>query len=432
MDLMDINAPAPLGPTRQSNDIFSGMDLSAPVTTRIPTQYGDFAFSVVVQRILLGEDADGRPVYTRSAHYALWPWGQSPRTMRRAIVHPEDLISDFFVSPGQEIPRKQEILKEIGSANTVLLVPSHVPPLSLQALQKWLYQNGVIKNRVPLPTLATREDGIAQPFLARLGIDPAIPIQHEELEGAVDGSHLFETQTRRTSLGMVRMSHFRDFRPLELTPIMRRVLFPKEPAEGPEAPQYWEAADHFALVFGNGLSQPVPQVRIHSTCVTGDIFGSLRCDCGPECRCAAKKFADEGGILIMQQFEGRGLPIEAKVLAYNLQQFGKRFINPRGPDIRSLPLAVPTYDTYQANHVLGYPDDMRNYEAPAEWLRQQGKLAIDLLGQNPAKRRGIEMHGIRVRRMIPITAAEHVQNENRFYADTKARKGGHKLEHALA
>ncbi|MGI4828752.1 MAG: GTP cyclohydrolase II [Janthinobacterium lividum] len=157
-----------------------------------------------------------------------------------------------------------------------------------------------------------------------------------------------------------------------------------------------------ALVMGDIHSAP-PLVRIHSQCLTGDVFHSLRCDCHDQLHLALKRIAEEGaGILLYEQQEGRGIGLMAKLRAYELQDQG--------------------LDTIEANHQLGFPTDLRAFELPAEILKQLGISEVRLLTNNPEKMAALETAGIRVHRLSASIPSEPTFER---YLETKREKLGH-------
>jgi GTP cyclohydrolase II len=161
-----------------------------------------------------------------------------------------------------------------------------------------------------------------------------------------------------------------------------------------------------ALVMGDIHSEP-PIVRIHSQCLTGDVFGSLRCDCRQQFELAMEKISTAGtGILLYEQQEGRGIGLMAKLRAYELQDQGR--------------------DTIEANIELGYKADCRAFDLPAEVLRQLGVTAVRLITNNPDKIHAVEEHGIRVVERIAanVTASSPLSAR---YLKTKHEQMGHLL-----
>jgi GTP cyclohydrolase II len=142
-------------------------------------------------------------------------------------------------------------------------------------------------------------------------------------------------------------------------------------------------------------------VRLHSECLTGDVFGSLRCDCGPQLRESVERLAAAGGYLLYLRQEGRGIGLYAKLDAYVLQDRG--------------------LDTYEANVALGYGADERDYTAAAQMLGALGVSRVELLSNNPDKAAQLRRLGITVARRVPTGV--HLSDANAHYLKTKARLG---------
>src|SRR5262247_3985615 len=161
-----------------------------------------------------------------------------------------------------------------------------------------------------------------------------------------------------------------------------------------------------ALVMGKPDAEAAPLVRIHSQCLTGDVFGSERCDCGQQLELALKRISNHGtGILIYQLQEGRGIGLMNKLLAYELQDSG--------------------HDTVEANHHLGFEADHRTYELCADALRHLGVSRVRLMSNNPHKFDSLESAGIRVVERVPIEIPPSDGTEK--YLKTKKTKLGHLL-----
>jgi len=162
--------------------------------------------------------------------------------------------------------------------------------------------------------------------------------------------------------------------------------------------------EHMAFTLGNLKGGSPPLVRIHSECFTGDVLGSLRCDCGPQLSASLKMISEEGrGALIYLRQEGRGIGLIEKLKAYNLQDDGM--------------------DTVEANEALGHCADCRNYDVGAYILKEIGAKTIRLITNNPAKIEGLEDSGIVVVDRVPIEMK--IDEHNRRYIKTKADRMNH-------
>ncbi|MBA2656296.1 MAG: GTP cyclohydrolase II [Tatlockia sp.] len=167
-----------------------------------------------------------------------------------------------------------------------------------------------------------------------------------------------------------------------------------------------DSAEHFALIKTPQIANQVPLVRIHSECITGDVFGSCKCDCGEQLKRSLAQIAKEGGLFIYLRQEGRGIGLANKLKAYALQEQG--------------------YDTVDANVKLGFPADNRNYAIGFQILKHLGLDAIKLLTNNPKKVEAMEDYGIKVLERLPLTVKTTV--ENRKYLKTKQQKLGHLID----
>lgn len=164
--------------------------------------------------------------------------------------------------------------------------------------------------------------------------------------------------------------------------------------------------EHMALVKGQVEGMEDVLVRVHSECLTGDVFGSYRCDCGPQLHAALEQIEQAGrGVLLYMKQEGRGIGLVNKMKAYKLQEEG--------------------YDTVEANAKLGFADDLRDYGIGAQILRDLGLGRVRLLTNNPRKIAGLAGYGLEVSERVPIEMP--LQDENKNYMSTKKNKLGHLL-----
>ena len=162
--------------------------------------------------------------------------------------------------------------------------------------------------------------------------------------------------------------------------------------------------DHLAITLGDIKLSDSVLTRIHSQCITGESFFSLRCDCRFQLTKSLKLIANKGcGVVFYLQQEGRGIGLSNKIRAYKLQDSG--------------------FDTVEANHRLGFHEDERNYEIVSEMANHLQIKAIDLLTNNPKKIVALEKSGLKVNKRIPIKSESNAHNKS--YLDTKAKKLGH-------
>jgi 3,4-dihydroxy 2-butanone 4-phosphate synthase/GTP cyclohydrolase II len=164
---------------------------------------------------------------------------------------------------------------------------------------------------------------------------------------------------------------------------------------------------HLAIVKGNVKDKKNVLVRVHSSCQTGDIFHSLRCDCGDQLQTALKTIEKEGaGVVLYMHQEGRGIGLVNKLKAYRLQEKGM--------------------DTVEANIALGFTSDLRDYATSAQILFYLGVKSINLMTNNPSKITGLEGYGLKISKRIPIEICPTKSNEK--YLKTKKDKMGHMLK----
>ncbi len=166
-----------------------------------------------------------------------------------------------------------------------------------------------------------------------------------------------------------------------------------------------DGAEHIALLLGPRSPGRTPLVRMHSECLTGDVFGSARCDCGPQLREAVERIENAGGVLLYLRQEGRGIGLYNKLDAYALQDGG--------------------LDTYEANLALGLPEDARDYTAAAQMLDALGITDLDLLSNNPDKAKQLRGLGVRVAESVPTGV--HATASNLRYLSAKIQHTHHTI-----
>lgn len=162
---------------------------------------------------------------------------------------------------------------------------------------------------------------------------------------------------------------------------------------------------HLALTKGEIDPEKPTLVRVHSECLTGDVFHSQRCDCGPQLTAAMQRISEEGGVLLYLRQEGRGIGLPAKIHAYKLQEQG--------------------FDTIEANEKLGFASDLRDYGMGAQILHDLGVRRIKLLTNNPKKVVGLEGYGLEITEQLPLSLPANEHNEK--YLETKRVRMGHTL-----
>ncbi|USD66389.1 GTP cyclohydrolase II [Vibrio sp. SCSIO 43136] len=164
--------------------------------------------------------------------------------------------------------------------------------------------------------------------------------------------------------------------------------------------------EHVALIFKQADTQQTPLVRMHSECLTGDVFHSSRCDCGEQLDETIEKMGQAGGIILYLRQEGRGIGLYNKIDAYRLQSEGM--------------------NTYEANNHLGFGDDLRDFTEAAQMLKALDVNKIRLVTNNPKKIRELKEHGIEIDEVVNTLA--HVKDGNESYLKAKASHGKHNLD----
>ena len=223
------------------------------------------------------------------------------------------------------------------------------------------------------------------------------PTAFAALAASAGLSALDETTARRAADAAIRMSRVSGARvPTIFSKAGKVHVF--RPADGGE--------EHYAIEIGAPPRDAPVLSRLHSACFTGDVVGSLKCDCGPQLHAAMDQIATAGqGVLLYMNQEGRGIGLANKMRAYALQDQG--------------------YDTVEANHRLGFEDDERDFRLGAEMLKAMGFSSVRLMTNNPGKIAMMQASGVDVAERVPLQVGE--TDENRAYLATKAAKSGHLL-----
>jgi len=169
----------------------------------------------------------------------------------------------------------------------------------------------------------------------------------------------------------------------------------------------FDGKEHVAWVHGDVVGKSEVPIRLHSECLTGDVFGSIKCDCRAQLERAMETIADEPcGVVFYLRQEGRGIGLANKIKAYSLQDLG--------------------FDTVEANRHIGFDDDLRRYDVAAAMVLLLGMESVDVMTNNPKKVKGLVEHGVKVSRRSPIQTTPTA--ENLEYLKTKAHKSGHLLD----
>ncbi len=292
-----------------------------------------------------------------------------------------------------------QVLLDPKAQSQDLARPGHMFPLVAQP-GGVLQRAGHTEASVDLARLALAEEIGAQPM--------ALLVEIVDEDGSMARGEKLETIARKYELKIISVVEIIAYRRTreKLVELLTTLRFPTKYGEF-ELAVYQDSIHHdthLALVKGELSGDDPVLVRVHSQCLTGDIFGSFRCDCGPQLERALQRINEEGrGVLVYLRQEGRGIGLKNKLLAYGLQEQG--------------------LDTVEANKSLGFKSDLREYGIGAQILRDLGVRKLRLLTNNPRKIVGLDGYGLEVVDREPIEIPANV--ENKLYLETKRDKLGH-------
>ncbi len=376
------------------------MDSGIISSAYLPTAYGDFNIHVLPEKVKLGT-IKGRPAATFLEHYAMVPADFDPARPAVIHIHRLDLFADLFEqgSGKKQLSVPKHILKKLGAGeNGVLLYVDGLDPGAKKRLfaavdkpvtynaarEKRIVDYFVNYLRIKKPKLAPTRKGLPKTYPARVAIDTDI--------GRFDVHRLDE---------VIRVKF--------PEPALRS-LFPRDAGmEKSKRAVFLKPLSHYALIAGGrGKAKGLPFVRVHSSCATGDINGSYRCDCGLQFRKALGMIAEHGGVVIYHNAEGRGIhSLAIKMHFYKLHREG--------------------FDTYTSMTSFGYPEDCRDYKPVGKLLREIGMTKVVLLTNNPRKMEDVRKEGISVAKTARVRMS-NVPEETKAYLEAKKTKGGHKLK----
>ena len=323
--------------------------------------------------------------------------------------------------PGPEDPlaRRPALAASVGLADASVAAGDEQAVAVVRALAS--NRNGAdFRSPGPVTPIRAREGGVlrrlghteaAVDLAVMAGLAPVAVLSHVDTPSAAafEGPWLLST-LGDSPIPVVRISQIVHHRRAN-----ERVVYQVAAAQLPTAHGAYQAVafhdtttgeDHVALTLGNLEGDSAPLVRVHSECLTGDVFGSMRCDCGDQLNAALARISDEGrGVVLYMRQEGRGIGLANKLRTYELQDRG--------------------LDTVDANRHLGFAADLRDYGVGAQILRELGITDLRLLTNNPKKTAGFRAYGLKVVEQLGL--AVEPGTHNRRYLETKRARMGHEL-----
>ena len=328
-------------------------------------------------------------------------------------------LSEEAPEPDDPLARRPALAASVGLTKATPAPDHEVAAAVVRALASDL--NGAdFRSPGPVTPIRAREGGVlrrlghteaAVDLAVLAGLAPVAVLCHVDSPD----SSAFEQPTLAASrdsspIPVVRISQIVHYRRAN-----ERVVYQVAAAELPTAHGPYKAVafhdtttgeDHVALTLGDLANDSPPLVRVHSECLTGDVFGSMRCDCGDQLNAALARIADEGrGAVLYMRQEGRGIGLANKLRTYELQDRG--------------------LDTVDANRHLGFAADLRDYGVGAQILRELGITDLRLLTNNPKKTAGFRAYGLKVVEQLPLAVEPGAHN--RRYLETKRARMGHEL-----
>jgi len=375
------------------------MDSGIVSSAHLPTAFGEFNIHVLPEKVKLGV-VKGRPAATFLEHYAMVPTAFDPHKPVAIHVHHLDIFEDLFCrGSGKELSVPKQILKKLSNGeNGILLYVDRLDDATKAQLKDH------VDKPEKLETAAERR--IVDYFANYLRVEnPKIVAT-----GAMVAKRPAAKTNIETDLGPFEVRRMDEIVRVDFPEAALRSLFPRDagiPAD--RSPIFLKHLAHYALIAPRQKgAKAAPFVRIHSSCATGDINSSYRCDCGLQFRKALGMIAEHGGAVIYHDAEGRGIhSLAIKMHFYKLHREG--------------------FDTYTSMTSFGYAEDCRDYKPVGKLLREIGMTKIVLLTNNPRKMADVAKAGIEIAKTARVRMSK-VPEETKAYLDAKKTKGGHKLK----
>ena len=328
-------------------------------------------------------------------------------------------LSEQAPDPADPLARRPALAASVGLANAPEASGDAEAADIVRALAS--DRNGAdFRSPGPVTPIRAREGGVlrrlghteaAVDLAVLAGLAPVAVLSHvESPDAAAFEQPAFSAGPGEPLIPVVRISQIVHHRRAN-----ERVVYQVAAAELPTSHGAYQAVafhdtttgeDHVALTLGDLADDSPPLVRVHSECLTGDVFGSMRCDCGDQLNAALARIAEEGrGAVVYMRQEGRGIGLANKLRTYELQDRG--------------------LDTVDANRHLGFAADLRDYGVGAQILRELGITGLRLLTNNPKKTAGFRAYGLKVVEQLPLAVEPGAHN--RRYLETKRARMGHEL-----